>query len=483
MSHHPVIYIVDQQLQRAARLDTVLTFIHEPHHEVTYAELKSRLAHDATAVVMLGALTAEFHTELLESYPATAFVLLGENLRSLLSYANAIGLLTEPFAYDSLTQLLRDSQEYHRLLPIHRQQQQVAKFDGMVGHSIQMQQVRFLIQQVARTEANVLVLGPSGTGKEVVARNIHQLSGRANGPFVPINCGAIPAELLESELFGHEKGAFTGAISTRKGRFELAQGGTLFLDEIGDMPLPMQVKLLRVLQERIYERVGGTQPIKADVRIIAATHRNLETMITEGCFREDLFYRLNVFPIETPSLQQRADDLPVLIQELLNRLEKNTQTRVKFTERALESLKLHSWPGNVRELANLLERMVIMYPDQVVDIAELPLKYRYLDVETYVPEYPESLQERDLLNELFQQQYDDDIKVTNGNGFPVTDMQNLPDDGLDLKEYLAGLEISFISQALERHDYIVARAAEILGLRRTTLVEKMRKYNLGKEEY
>jgi sigma-54 dependent transcriptional regulator, flagellar regulatory protein len=348
-----------------------------------------------------------------------------------------------------------------------------------------MQQVRFLIQQVAKTDANVLVLGPSGTGKEVVARNIHLLSNRANGPFVPINCGAIPAELLESELFGHEKGAFTGAISTRKGRFELAQGGTLFLDEIGDMPLPMQVKLLRVLQERTYERVGGTQPIKADVRIVAATHRDLEQMIAEASFREDLYYRLNVFPIETPALQQRADDIPLLINELLKRQEKYSQARVKFTEHAMQSLQLHSWPGNVRELANLLERMVIMYPDQVVDVAELPQKYRHLDIDSYVPHYPESLQERDLLNELFQSDDDDDIAgddAPGDNAFAADAVQQLPEDGLDLKEYLAELEIRFISQALERHDFVVARAAEVLGLRRTTLVEKMRKYNLGKDE-
>lgn len=485
MAQNPIIYILDQQQQRAARLQTVLTFIDEAHSEAGYVQLKERLSTGQSAVVILGAVMEHSHAELLEQFPATAFLLLGENLRYLLSYPNAVGLLTEPFSYTSLTQLLRDCQQYHRLLPTLRQQERAVKFDGMVGNSAQMQQVCFLIQQVARSEANVLVLGPSGTGKEVVARNIHLLSHRSSGPFVPINCGAIPAELLESELFGHEKGAFTGAISTRKGRFELAQGGTLFLDEIGDMPLPMQVKLLRVLQERLYERVGGSQPIKADVRIIAATHRDLEQMISDNSFREDLFYRLNVFPIETPALNQRCDDLPVLIQELLNRLEQSTQARVKFTERAIDSLKLHSWPGNVRELANLLERMVIMYPNQVVDVSELPQKYRHLDVDTYVPQYPESLMERDLLNEMFQQSDDDDVQQDDSHypqGLSEDGVYYLPEAGIDLKEYLAELEISFISQALERHEHVVARAAEILGLRRTTLVEKMRKYNLGKDE-
>ena len=484
MSTTPSLYIVDEQSARSSRLSTVLSFIHEVHQVLAYEQLLNILSSDEPAVVMLGALDNQQHAALLQRYPATAFLLIGDTLQPHLENANAVGLLCEPFAYATLTQLLRDCQQYHRLLPVYRQQEAPAKFDGMVGNSDSMQQVRFLIQQVAKTDANVLVLGPSGTGKEVVARNIHLLSNRANGPFVPINCGAIPAELLESELFGHEKGAFTGAISTRKGRFELAQGGTLFLDEIGDMPLPMQVKLLRVLQERTYERVGGTQPIKADVRIVAATHRDLEQMISEGSFREDLYYRLNVFPIETPALSQRAEDIPLLVNELLKRQEKYSQARVKFTEHAMQSLQLHPWPGNVRELANLLERMVIMYPDQVVDVAELPQKYRHLDVESYVPQYPESLQERDLLNEMFQSADEDDEGIEAGNAVSVEGdvHQALPEQGLDLKEYLAELEIRFISQALERHEFVVARAAEVLGLRRTTLVEKMRKYNLGKEE-
>jgi sigma-54 specific flagellar transcriptional regulator A len=483
MVNNPFLYIVDEQSSRSSRLSTVLSFINESHQMLDVAALQARLNNQEPVVVLLGALESQLHADLLLRYPATAFLLLGEPLQPLLQYANAVGLLSEPFSYASLTQLLRDSQQYHRLLPLQHKQHNTAKFDGMVGNSPSMQQVRFLIQQVAKTEANVLVLGPSGTGKEVVARNIHLLSNRARGPFVPINCGAIPAELLESELFGHEKGAFTGAISTRKGRFELAQGGTLFLDEIGDMPLNMQVKLLRVLQERTYERVGGTQPIKADVRIVAATHRDLEQMIDDGSFREDLYYRLNVFPIDTPALSQRCDDIPLLISELLQRQEKYSQAKVKFTEYAMQSLQLHSWPGNVRELANLLERMVIMYPDQVVDVAELPPKYRHLDIESYVPQYPESLQERDLLNEMFQSTDDDEDETDNAGLFAVADgLQELPEQGLDLKEYLAELEIRFISQALERHEFVVARAAEVLGLRRTTLVEKMRKYNLGKDE-
>lgn len=479
-----MLYILDQQDQRAQRLCIVLSFVSESHQLVSQAELMQILAQDAKTVVLLGALVDQQHEVIIRQHPATAFLLLGETLKPLLQHANVVGLLTEPFAYTSLTQHLRDCQEYQRLLPGQRLHELQHRFVGMVGASAQMQQVRFLIQQVARTDANVLVLGESGTGKEVVARNIHVLSHRAEGPFVPINCGAIPAELLESELFGHEKGAFTGAISTRKGRFELAQGGTIFLDEIGDMPLPMQVKLLRVLQERTYERVGGSQPIKADVRIIAATHRHLEQMIAEGRFREDLFYRLNVFPIETPALKERAEDLPLLLQELQHRLELQGQNSIKFTERAVESLKLHAWPGNVRELANLVERLTIMYPQQVIDVAELPHKYRHLDVETYVPHYPEALLERDAINEMFQSMADEDDNSDELFGAAAgADIQLLPDDGLDLKQFLADLEISLISQALERHDFVVARAADILCLRRTTLVEKMRKYNLARDEF
>ena len=314
----------------------------------------------------------------------------------------------------------------------------------------------------------------------MVARNVHLLSKRINGPFVPVNCGAIPAELLESELFGHEKGAFTGAISARKGRFELAQGGTLFLDEIGDMPLQMQVKLLRVLQERSYERVGGTKAIQADVRVIAATHRNLETMIEEGSFREDLYYRLNVFPIENPSLSERADDIPLLLKELMRRVNDQTGSTAKFTERAVESLKEHAWPGNIRELANLVERMVIMFPEKVVDIPDLPNKYRYIEVEAYEPQYPEELMEKDAFNDIFStgfSDYDDEPEAE----FNQAGSGLLPNDGIELKDYLAELEISLITQALERYDYVVARAAEILGVRRTTLVEKMKKYNLSRD--
>jgi sigma-54 specific flagellar transcriptional regulator A len=350
----------------------------------------------------------------------------------------------------------------------------------LVGKSKQIQGVRHLIEQVAPTEANVLILGESGTGKEVIARNVHFLSNRTDNIFIPINCGAIPGELLESELFGHEKGAFTGAGSTRKGRFELAEGGTLFLDEIGDMPLQMQVKLLRVLQERTYERVGGTKLIKCDVRVIAATHRNLETMIEDGQFREDLYYRLNVFPIDSPALRERKEDIPLLLQELVSRLELDN-SQIKFTENAMISLMEHKWAGNVRELSNLVERLMILYPNQLIDLSDLPSKYKHLDVEDYEPDYPEELLERDAINALFggaDNEDDEDVDNSQDNTLST----ELPVEGLNLKEYISDLEVSLITQALEQQDWVVARAAEALGMRRTTLVEKMRKYNISKDQ-
>ena len=303
-----MILILDNNNNRSIGLNASLGFIGEVTHRLDEDNFEQECAkyQQHECMVILGALQSLDHENLIKRYPTLPFLLIGETLRPLLSIANVVGLICEPFNHEVTTQLLHDCQQYHRMLPgEHKNTQSHKSFDGLVGETQAVKEVRFLIEQVAKTDANVLILGESGTGKEVVARNVHLLSKRSTGPFVPVNCGAIPAELLESELFGHEKGAFTGAISARKGRFELAQGGTLFLDEIGDMPLQMQVKLLRVLQERSYERVGGTKAIQADVRVIAATHRNLETMIEAGSFREDLYYRLNVFPIEVPALRAK----------------------------------------------------------------------------------------------------------------------------------------------------------------------------------
>jgi sigma-54 specific flagellar transcriptional regulator A len=340
-------------------------------------------------------------------------------------------------------------------------QRQVELFRSLVGTSRGVQVVRELMAQVADKDVSVLITGQSGTGKEVVARNLHYNSHRRNKPFVPVNCGAIPAELLESELFGHEKGAFTGAITARAGRFELAEGGTLFLDEIGDMPLSMQVKILRVLQERSYERVGGNKTIKTDVRVIAATHKHLEDMIETGEFREDLYYRLNVFPIEMPALKDRVEDIPLLLHELISRMETEKRGSIRFNSAAILSLCRHEWPGNIRELANLVERLGIMHPYDVIGVQELPQKYRHVE------------ETDEVLNT-------DDLTMQNAPGMASLDSPALlPVNGIDLKDYLANLERSLIQQALDEASGVVARAAEKLRIRRTTLVEKVRKYGLN----
>ncbi len=330
--------------------------------------------------------------------------------------------------------------------------------------------IRKLIDRVASSDATVLILGESGTGKEVVARSLHEASLRSDKPFVPINCGAIPGELLESELFGHEKGAFTGALTTRQGRFEMAEGGTLFLDEIGDMPLAMQVKLLRVLQERSFERVGSNKTINCDVRVSAATHRCLEDEIKENRFREDLFYRLNVFPIEIPSLKDRAEDIPLLISDLINRMEASNRGSVRLTHAALSLLMQHDWPGNVRELANLIERLAIMNPKGLVDAVDLPEKFHKFQVSDQII--------NDVEVNLEDDENLDSLEVIASFDGSSKSLAQLPEQGIDLKEYLNILEVDLIRQALNECSGVVAHAAKRLNMRRTTLVEKLRKYDM-----
>ncbi len=331
---------------------------------------------------------------------------------------------------------------------------EVGRESRLVGASADMQAIRRLAEQVAPSMANVLITGESGTGKEVVAREIHERSGR-QGPFVAINCGAIPDHLLESELFGHEKGAFTGAVSARAGRFELAKGGTFFLDEIGDMPPAMQVKLLRVLEERVIERVGGTKQIPIDVRVVAATHRDLPARIATGKFREDLFYRLSVFPIEISSLRERTEDIEPLCNEFIRRLSREQGVDLAIGERAMQRLRDYTWPGNVRELANLVERLAVIKPDGIVGEADLPWPLADEDHES-----------------------DDDVRVLSANLSPVA----LPEAGIDLKAYLSKIERDMIEEALQASDGVVQAAAKRLGIGRTTLVEKIRRYELRKPE-
>ncbi len=336
----------------------------------------------------------------------------------------------------------------------------LAAVQGLIGASPAIQRIREIVTRLADSEVNVLITGESGTGKEIVARSLHRISGRESKPFVPVNCGAIPGELLESELFGHERGAFTGAVASTTGRFERAHGGTLFLDEIGDMPRNMQVKLLRVLETGTFEKVGGNRSISTDVRILTATHKNLEDMIAAGDFREDLYYRINVFPLEMPPLRERIEDLPDLLNELIRNLETAGKGSVRFNSKAIAALCAWSWPGNVRELANLVERMAILHPHGIVGSEQLPEKIRQAEPGQPLP--------ASLHSGLRQ------------SPLPTADTSvDMPSiHGLDLKEYLANLERDFIERALRDSGGVVKHAAERLQMRRTTLVEKMRRHKL-----
>lgn len=318
-------------------------------------------------------------------------------------------------------------------------------FCGMIGRSAKMKEVFARITKVAESNSTVLISGPSGTGKELVTQAIHELSHRKESPLVSVNCGAIPSELLESELFGHEKGAFTGALSSRKGRFEHANHGSIFLDEIGDMPLLLQVKLLRVLQSRMIERVGGNETIPVDVRIIAATHRDLEKAVINGDFREDLFYRLNVIPIKIPALKERREDIPILISYFLRKFASaDGRNMIKFEDDAFEVMMNYDWPGNVRELENLIERLVILKGGSSIKLQDLPDKF---------------------LGNNFK-----------SSGFDQ--LLNLPDSGLDLKRVISDIEDSLIFQALERTNWNKNQASKLLSMNRTTLIEKIKKKSL-----
>jgi len=356
--------------------------------------------------------------------------------------------------YYSLAQVLDQARKHNK----RERRMQARDCKPLIGTSNAIERINLMIDQVADTNASVLILGDAGTGKEIVARNIHAQSSRSNRPFIPVNCGASPSDMLDSELFGQEKNALGDGSGSRQGHFELAEGGVIFLDEIGDMPLSVQGKLLRVLQDRRYEKVGGTRAQKTDVRVIAATQCRLEDAIAEGRFREDLYYRLNVFPIEVPPLRERRPDIPLLIQEMIARIECENRGSVRLSKKAVAMLQQYDWPGNVRELANLIERLAILFPHGVVDSRDLPEKY---------------------------QSQTASASNGNGNGQPrdlavpaPSGVSELPSDGIDMKKYLTNIEISLIEQALSKTNNVVARAAAMLNMRRTTLVEKMRKYEI-----
>ncbi len=318
------------------------------------------------------------------------------------------------------------------------------RYDNFIGTSEPIKKIYDLIEKVADTDGTILISGATGTGKELIARAIHYNSSRNDKPMVVINCGAIPEELLESELFGHEKGAFTGAHKVRIGRFEMANSGTIFLDEVAEMTPALQVKLLRVLQERKFERVGGTKSIHVDIRIIAATNKNLTIAINNGTFREDLYYRLNVIPIKVPSLKQRKSDIKLLVDFFLKKLQRGKKQRIKgFSPAAMDAMLMYDWPGNVRELENLVKRIIILCDNQVAGFDDLP----------------EHLQQNSVLIQ------------------PVE--EDLLERGGTFSGAVKNFEKRLILEALEKSDGVKTKAAKLLNIKRTTLVEKIKKQNMA----
>ncbi|MEL1264265.1 sigma-54 dependent transcriptional regulator [Pseudoxanthomonas putridarboris] len=476
------ILVIDADATRAERLAGLLEFMDLTPRWVAGAgdvDVQRHRPHDWLAVVvgtLEDARAAESFFAWLGKAQLPPPVLLLEGDTA--AFAGAHGLheagvwaLESPIRHAQLEACLRRASL--KRLDTEHQAQNAAGSSGPTGNSPAVVRLRRMIDQVAAFDTTVLVLGESGTGKEVVARAIHDRSPRRDGPFVAINCGAIPPDLLESELFGHEKGAFTGALSARKGRFEMAEGGTLLLDEIGDMSLPMQVKLLRVLQERSFERVGGNQTIRCNVRVIAATHRNLEARIADGHFREDLFYRLNVFPIEMPALRERSDDLPALVATIAAQLARTGRGEVRFAADTLQALGQYAWPGNVRELTNLVERLAVLHPGGLVRAHDLPKRYQPENLPPAAE--PVAVESAPAATAPAPATATETVVAA----LPV---DRLPEEGLDLREHIAQIEINLIRDALERAGGVVAHAAQLLGLRRTTLVEKLRKYGVERDD-
>ncbi len=374
--------------------------------------------------------------------------------------------------------------------------QKARNVPNFVGESDAIKAIRNLLPVVAASNSTVLITGESGTGKEIVARSLHELSPRCGANFVPINCAAIPKDLIESELFGHKKGAFTGAVTDRVGRFELAHNGSIFLDEIGDLPLELQVKLLRVLQERVVDPVGGTRPVAVDVRVIAATHRDLEAEIAAGRFREDLYYRLNVLPLNTPPLRERSEDVPTLLTFFAKHHAAAGEAPISFASDFMEALKSYSWPGNVRELSNLIDRFSTLFAGQKLELRNfasslLPKGLAALKaVSDQNPSLPLEFEESAVLlgnqdnphsGGIFEETEEDEPALHNevehmtflSEGLPV-----LPPEGLSLKHRLAEIERDLIAQALSRTKGNVSQTARILNVQRTTLIEKIQKFGL-----
>jgi DNA-binding NtrC family response regulator len=372
----------------------------------------------------------------------------------------AFDYITKPFVLEELWLVVQRAFDFSKLkkenFSLKRQLKQRYDFQGLIGNSPEMEKVYAMIKKISDTDATILIQGESGTGKELIAKTIHYNSARAQNPFIPFNCAAIPKDLLESELFGHERGAFTGAITTRIGRFERANGGTILLDEIGELHPSFQVKLLRVLQEREFERVGGSKTIKVDVRILAATNKNLEKETMAGNFREDLFYRLNVIPLHVPPLRERQEDIPVLTDYFLNHFsKKRKRENLKIDQKVIGLFLQYPWPGNVRELENLIERLIILNEEGKITTPELPQRFQ----------------------EFLGLPRTGQTEVARRSPGPNGEVL-LPDQGINLNSLVEEMERNLISQAMQKSQGVKSKAAHLLGLKRTTLLEKIKKLDI-----
>jgi two-component system NtrC family response regulator len=358
---------------------------------------------------------------------------------------HAFDYITKPFQNEELKLTIKKALENYRLIKENRRLSEALsekhKFSNIIGRSKPMLRIYDLIGKVAYSKASVLITGPSGTGKELIAKAIHYESPRKNRPFVSVNCGALTETLLESELFGHEKGAFTGAVALKKGRFELADGGTLFLDEVGEMPPSLQVKLLRVLQEMEFERVGGTRSLRVDVRVLSASNRNLKETVAEGSFREDLFYRLNVIHIEVPPLRERPEDIRLLVNHFIDKYRRTSgEEKIELSPEVWKSFYAYRWPGNVRELENVIERAVVLNSEGVINQRDLPAEFSEENMELDVDRF-------------------------------------IPSD-VPLQETLEKIEEQLIRRALKQSGDVQSHAAERLGITKSLTLHKMKKYNI-----
>ncbi len=361
----------------------------------------------------------------------------------------AFDYITKPFNFEKLKVIVAKAVEKSRLvaenLYLRQQLRGKYKFDNIIGNSLPMQQVFSRLERIVNTESTILILGESGTGKELVAKAIHYNSPRKDKPFVAINCGAIPADLLESELFGHAKGAFTGAVSEKAGKFEAADKGTIFLDEIGTMPMHLQMKLLRVLQEQEIERIGTTRKVKLNVRVVSATNADLEDQVKKGQFREDLYYRLNVIPIELPPLRERREDIALLARNFLQKFcQEMDRSLMSISPAAMTALENYAWPGNVRELENLIERTVALTDSEIIEPQDLP---------PYIGE-------------------------ASGTDSVLASAPRVTESGVNMPEIIGNIERTMIQEALELSNGVKARAANLLSINRTTLVEKIKRLKI-----